>query len=68
MPSVPAGRVVVVMAGGGVTLIVTAADFAGLATEVAVIAAVGSALVASGLVAEAPLAMAFANAPTPGAL
>lgn len=68
MPSVPADRVVVVMTGGGVTLIVTAADFVGLATEVAVTVAVGSALEASGLVAEAPLAMAFATAPTAGAL
>jgi hypothetical protein len=56
------------MTGGGVMLIVTVADFAELATEVAVTMAVGSALETSGLVVEAPLAMAFATAPTAGAL
>jgi hypothetical protein len=49
-------------------LIVTVADRVELATEVAVTVAVGSALEISGLVAEAPLAMPFATAPTAGAL
>jgi len=65
VPSVPAGRVVVVMAGGDVSVMVTAAEVAGLATEVAVTVAVGFALDTSGLV---PLAIAFATAPAAGAL
>lgn len=43
VPSVPAGRDVVGIAGGGVMLMVTAADFEVSATEVAVTVAVGSA-------------------------
>ena len=68
MPSVPAGRVVVVIEGGDVMLIVTVADFVVSATEVAVTMAEGSALETSGLVVEVPLAMPFATAPTAGAL
>ena len=49
MPSVPEGSDVVVMAGGEVMLMVTAADVAGLATEVAVTVAVGSAARGDGL-------------------
>jgi hypothetical protein len=47
---------------------VTAAELAGLATEVAVTVAVGSALDASGLAMEDPLTAAFATAPAAGAL
>jgi hypothetical protein len=68
VPSVPAGKDVVVMAGGGVSVMVTAAELAGLATEVAVTVAAGSALDASGWATEAPLAVAFATAPAAGAL
>jgi hypothetical protein len=68
VPSVPAGKDVVVMAGGGVSVMVTDAELAGLATEVALTVADGSALDASGLAMEAPLAMALAIAPAAGAL
>jgi hypothetical protein len=68
VPSVPAGSVVVVIPGGGVMLIVTVADWEGLATEVAVTMAAGSALEVRGLAVEAPLAMPLAAAPTAGAL
>lgn len=59
----PAGRVVVVMAGGDVRVMVTAAVLEGLATEVAVTVAVGSEGVAAGLrVAEAGVVSLAATA------
>ena len=68
MPSVPAGSDVVVMTGGEVMLMVTAADAVGLATEVAVTVAVGLTARGDGLWSVTGEVVTLATAPAAGAL
>ena len=63
MPSTPAANVVVVIAGGAVTVIVSTADFFGSVTEVAVTVAVPVPLAAAVYVTE--VAALFDSAPGP---